>query len=73
MSNEFRGLRYSSIAIPFIPVGHPRYVWRGHADTDVQRTWRYYGWKPNSERATQSANTLAQPPAQVVRPVWKTR
>lgn len=46
MSNEFKGLRYSSIALPHVPVGHPDYVWRGHADTDVQRTWRTYGWNP---------------------------
>ncbi len=46
MSNEFKGLRYSSIAIPLVPVDHPQYVWRGSADTDVQRTWKNHGWKP---------------------------
>jgi hypothetical protein len=46
MAQEFNGIRCSSIAIPRIPVGHPNYVWRGSADTDVQRTWRNYGWKP---------------------------
>ncbi len=46
MTQEFRGIRCSSIAIPRIPVGHPKYVWHNSADTDVQRTWRTYGWKP---------------------------
>ena len=31
---------------PFIPVGHPDFVWRDASDTDVQRTWRRYGWVP---------------------------
>jgi hypothetical protein len=39
--------------IPFIPVGHPDYVWRPAADTDVQRTWRRYGWVPTSEQKVQ--------------------
>lgn len=43
---EFRGVRCSSVAIPRIPVGHPKYVWHCAADTDVQRTWRNYGWQP---------------------------
>lgn len=32
--------------LPTIPVGHPEYIWRPAADTDVQRTWRRFGWKP---------------------------
>ena len=64
MSTEFRGLRCSSVAIPFIPVGHPRYVWRGHADTDVQRTWRSYGWKPtNQETITDTRSAYITSPA----------
>lgn len=61
MSKEFKGIRCHSIAIPFIPVGHPRYVWRGHADTDVQRTWRTYGWKSNAEIAAAQVRTTPAP------------
>lgn len=46
MSNEFKGVKYSSMALPWVPVGHPDYCWRSPADTDVTRTWRKYGWKP---------------------------
>jgi hypothetical protein len=48
--NEFKGLKFSSMALPWIPVGHPRYVWRPSADCDVTRTWREYGWKPLDEQ-----------------------
>lgn len=51
MSVEFKGIPCSSFAVPYIPVGHPRYVWRGHADTDVQRTWKTYGWKATPRAA----------------------
>jgi hypothetical protein len=52
MQNEFKGLKFSSMALPIIPVGHPLYVWRPSADCDVQRTWRTYGWKPLNEQRT---------------------
>jgi hypothetical protein len=32
---------------PFIPVGHPDYVWTSGAD--VQATWRRFGWIPLEE------------------------
>lgn len=32
---------------PWVPVGHPDYIWTSGAD--VQRTWRKYGWVPPSE------------------------
>lgn len=51
MTNEFKGLKFSSMALPWIPVGHPRYVWRPSADCDVERTWRTYGWKPLNEQS----------------------
>jgi hypothetical protein len=52
MNNEFNGLRFSSMAKPWVPVGHPRYKWYGSADVDVTRTWRAHGWKPlNEQRA----------------------
>lgn len=70
MPQEFNGLRCHSVAIPIIPVGHPKYVWRNHADVDVQRTWRSYGWKPQSEIAATAQERTA---AQVMRPVWKKR
>jgi hypothetical protein len=57
MSNEFKGLKFSSMAAPWVPVGHPRYKWYGSADVDVTRTWRAYGWKPLDE---QRADTHAK-------------
>ena len=50
MNNEFKGLKFSSMAKPWVPVGHPRYKWYGSADVDVTRTWRAYGWKPLNEQ-----------------------
>jgi hypothetical protein len=48
--------------LPWIPVGHPDYEWKSHAD--VQATWRKYGWVPPS----------GQPSMPVLReavvPVW---
>jgi hypothetical protein len=38
---------------PMIPVDHPAYIWRSHADVDVQRTWRRYGWNPKAELQAQ--------------------
>jgi len=35
---------------PWIPVGHPDFVWTSGAD--VQKTWRKYGWTPPSEKMT---------------------
>jgi hypothetical protein len=32
---------------PFVPVGHPDYVWTNGAD--VQATWRRFGWVPLEE------------------------
>jgi hypothetical protein len=46
MSNEFKGMKYSTMAMPWIPVGHPKYRWTNCADTDVTKTWKKYGWKP---------------------------
>ena len=66
MSNEFKGLRYSSIALPMIPVGHPLYTWRDHADTDVQRTWRFYGWKPTREIAADARAKNSAPVARLL-------
>jgi hypothetical protein len=37
-------MKYSKRTLPMIPVGHPDYVWKSHAD--VQATWRRYGWTP---------------------------
>lgn len=51
---EFKGIRCMSVALPRIPVDHPKYVWRGHADTDVQRTWKLYGWKPTNPESARS-------------------
>lgn len=63
MQQEFKGIPYSHMATPHIPVGHALYVWRGSADTDVQRTWRFYGWLPGKLRTAHTA----KPPAERVR------
>ena len=39
-------MKYSKRTEPWIPVGHPDYVWKSHAD--VQATGRRYGWTPPS-------------------------
>ena len=36
---------------PSIPVWHPDFVWYPAAATDVQRTWRRFGWKPLNREA----------------------
>ncbi len=46
MSNEFKGVKFSTMAMPWVPVGHPEYHWTGHENTDVTRIWSKYGWKP---------------------------
>lgn len=33
--------------LPWVPVGHPDFVWTTGAD--VQKTWRRYGWVAPSE------------------------
>lgn len=40
-------IKYSKKTLPWVPVGHPDYVWKSHAD--VQATWRQHGWVPPSE------------------------
>lgn len=65
MQNEFKGVKFSSMALPWIPVGHPRYKWYGSADVDVTRTWRTYGWKPLNEQPTPEPKRVA--PLKVLR------
>ena len=72
MTQEFKGLKYLSLSIPLVPVGHPDYVWRGSADTDVQRTWRKYGWKPTEEQRAIAATTASVTTAKTVRHLRKT-
>jgi hypothetical protein len=67
MNNEFKGLRFSSMALPWIPVGHPRYVWRPSADCDVTRTWRIYGWKPLDEQQQPTTDSKKFTPLKVLR------
>lgn len=55
-------LKYSKRAVPTIPVGHPEYVWRSHAD--VQETWRRFGWVPPSG---QNARPMLR---EVQQPLW---
>lgn len=69
MQNEYQGLRFSSIAIPLVPVGHPDYVWRPSADCDVQRTWRNYGWKPLNEQYTNTTTIQPRTTTEAVRRV----
>lgn len=44
---------YSKRTDPWIPVGHPQYVWT--PASDVQATWRRYGWRPISEVEAEKA------------------
>jgi len=46
---------------PWIPVGHPEFVWTSGAD--VQKTWRKYGWTPPSEK-------MPPPPVIEKQPEW---
>jgi hypothetical protein len=54
MNNITQSLENARRTDPLIPVGHPQFVWRSHADVDVQRTWRQYGWAPPSELREES-------------------
>lgn len=62
-------LSYSKKTMPWIPVGHPDYVWKSHAD--VQATWRKYGWQaPSGQPSTPILREMAAPvwvPMQQVR------
>lgn len=53
MTTEFNGQVVQSVAIPMVPVGHPKYEWK--TASDVQATWRKYGWKPLSEQTEHTA------------------
>lgn len=35
---------------PEMPITDPGFVYYNAASTDVQRTWRRFGWKPLAER-----------------------
>lgn len=35
--------------IPSFPITDPRFVWVDSSKTDVQRTWRKFGWTPPSQ------------------------
>ena len=35
-------------ARPSIPITNPNFVYRSAAQTDVQKTWRRFGWQPKS-------------------------
>lgn len=69
--NALIDLKYSSKAIPTIPVGHKDYVWHGAADTDVQRTWKRFGWKAvnGSEAGERKVVEDVRPLRKVVRVV----
>ena len=38
--------------LPQYRLDDPRFVWIPSGQTDVQRTWRKYGWTPPSETRT---------------------
>ena len=63
MTIEFRGLIVQQVAIPLVPVGHPKYEWK--TASDVQSTWRKYGWQPLSEQTEQP--TQIRPAIKAVR------
>lgn len=37
----------------------PEFVWRGPANTDVQATWRRFGWTPPSEQKKEPEKVAA--------------
>lgn len=41
----------------------PAFEWRNSAQTDVQATWRKYGWVAPSERRKQDAEQKPEPKA----------
>jgi len=45
--------------IPWIPVGHPEFKWT--SGSDVQKTWRKYGWTPPSEKRTPFVEPVKEP------------
>ena len=58
MSIEYKGLKVQSVTLPWIPVGHPRYVWT--SSSDVEATWKKYGWKPLNDKPTETTTTTPQ-------------
>ena len=44
---------------PWVPVGHPKFQWT--SGSDVQSTWRKYGWTPPSEKMTPPVIVEKQP------------
>jgi hypothetical protein len=49
--------------IPWTPVGHADFKWT--SGSDVQATWRKYGWTPPSEKMT------PPPPEKVPQTHWE--
>lgn len=49
------------ITLPMIPVDHPEFKWKN--GSDVQATWRRFGWTPPSEKMT------PPPPEKVAEPL----
>ncbi len=45
---------------PITPVGHPNFKWT--SGSDVQATWRKYGWTPPSEKMTPPPVVQETPP-----------
>lgn len=41
-------------ATPDVPLHDPRFDYTSAAKTDVQKTWRKYGWTPPSEQQNRS-------------------
>lgn len=53
-------MKYLKKTLPWIPVGHPDYVWKSHSD--VQATWRRYGWvAPSGQQALPMLREAATP------------
>jgi hypothetical protein len=65
MSIEYKGLRVQSVTLPWIPVGHPRYVWT--SSSDVEATWKKYGWKPLNDKPTDTAPVQARATVRALR------
>jgi hypothetical protein len=48
------------IALPTYPFTDPRFVYVHSTKTDIQATWRRFGWQPLRERVTRPQPRIAQ-------------
>ena len=59
----------TKLTLPYIGVNDPRFTWS--SGSDVQATWRKYGWTPPSEHMTPPAEFAAEVIALAHRKAWR--